>query len=83
MEGKSLLYKYLGGVDGFPLMVGSKDPEDIIKVVKLLQPGLGGSTWRTSPTRSASISWILCVPNARYRSGTMTSRELPVSRWQG
>jgi malate dehydrogenase (oxaloacetate-decarboxylating) len=42
MEGKSLLYKYLGGVDGFPLMVGSKDPEDIIKVVKLLQPGLGG-----------------------------------------
>ncbi len=42
MEGKSLLYKYLGGVDGFPLMVGSKDPEDIIKVVKLLQSGLGG-----------------------------------------
>jgi len=42
MEGKSLLYKYLGGVDGFPLMVDSKDPEDIIKIVKLLQPGLGG-----------------------------------------
>lgn len=42
MEGKSLLYKYLGGVDGFPLMVDSKDPEEIIKVVKLLQPGLGG-----------------------------------------
>jgi malate dehydrogenase (oxaloacetate-decarboxylating) len=42
MEGKSLLYKYLGGVDGFPLMVDSKDPEELIKVVKLLQPGLGG-----------------------------------------
>jgi malate dehydrogenase (oxaloacetate-decarboxylating) len=42
MEGKSLLYKYLGGVDGFPLMVDSKDPQDIIQVVKLLQPGLGG-----------------------------------------
>jgi malate dehydrogenase (oxaloacetate-decarboxylating) len=42
MEGKSLLYKYLGGVDGFPLMVDSKNPEDLIKVVKLLQPGLGG-----------------------------------------
>ena len=42
MEGKSLLYKYLGGVDGFPLMVDSKDPDEIIKVVKLLQPGLGG-----------------------------------------
>jgi len=34
--------RYLGGVDGFPLMVDSKDPEDIIRVVKLLQPGLGG-----------------------------------------
>lgn len=42
MEGKSLLYKYLGGVDGFPLMVDSKDPDDLIKVVRLLQPGLGG-----------------------------------------
>lgn len=42
MEGKSLLYKYLGGVDGFPLMIDSKDPEDMIKVVRLLQPGLGG-----------------------------------------
>ena len=42
MEGKSLLYKYLGGVDGFPLMVDSKECDDIIKVVKLLQPGLGG-----------------------------------------
>jgi len=42
MEGKSLLFKYLGGVDGFPLMIDSKDPEDIIRTVKLLQPGLGG-----------------------------------------
>lgn len=42
MEGKSLLYKYLGGVDGFPLMLDTKDPDKIIETVKLLQPGLGG-----------------------------------------
>ena len=42
MEGKSLLFRYLGGVDGFPLMIDSKDPDDICRVVKLLQPGLGG-----------------------------------------
>ncbi len=42
MEGKSLLYKYLGGVDGFPLMLDTKDPDKIIEVVKILQPGLGG-----------------------------------------
>ena len=39
MEGKSLLYKYLGGVDGFPLMVDTKDPDKIIEFVKLVQPG--------------------------------------------
>ncbi len=42
MEGKSLLYKYLGGVDGFPLMVDTKDPDRFIDFVRLVQPGLGG-----------------------------------------
>jgi malate dehydrogenase (oxaloacetate-decarboxylating) len=42
MEGKSLLYKYLGGVDGFPLMLNTKDPAAIIDTVLMLQPGLGG-----------------------------------------
>ena len=26
MEGKSILYKYLGGVDAFPICLGTKDP---------------------------------------------------------
>ncbi len=42
MEGKSLLYKYLGGVDGYPLMVDTRDPDKLIEFVKLVQPGLGG-----------------------------------------
>lgn len=42
MEGKSLLYKYLGGIDGFPIMVGTKDPDAIIQLVLNIQPGLGG-----------------------------------------
>jgi len=42
MEGKALLFKYLGGVDAFPLTLDTKDPEEIIKTVLLLQPGLGG-----------------------------------------
>jgi malate dehydrogenase (oxaloacetate-decarboxylating) len=42
MEGKVLLYKYLGGVDGFPIMLGTKDPDTIINTVLLLQSGLGG-----------------------------------------
>jgi malate dehydrogenase (oxaloacetate-decarboxylating) len=42
MEGKALLYKYLGGVDAWPIMLGTKDPDKIIETVLLLQPGFGG-----------------------------------------
>jgi malate dehydrogenase (oxaloacetate-decarboxylating) len=42
MEGKALLYKYLGGVDGIAVMLDTKDPDEIIKTVLLLQPGFGG-----------------------------------------
>jgi malate dehydrogenase (oxaloacetate-decarboxylating) len=42
MEGKALLYKYLGGVDGVPIMLDTKDPNAIINTVLMLQPGLGG-----------------------------------------
>lgn len=42
MEGKVLLYKYLGGVDGFPLCLDTKDPNAFIETVLRLQPSLGG-----------------------------------------
>jgi malate dehydrogenase (oxaloacetate-decarboxylating) len=42
MEGKALLYKYLGGVDGVPIMIDTKDPDQIINTVLMLQPGWGG-----------------------------------------
>jgi len=42
MEGKALLFKYLGGVDAFPICLDTKDPDVIIETVKLLQPTFGG-----------------------------------------
>ena len=42
MEGKGLLYKYLGGVDAFPLCLNEKDPDKFIAIVKALQPTFGG-----------------------------------------
>ena len=42
MEGKALLYKYLGGVDSVPVMIDSEDPDEIIRTVLLLQPTYGG-----------------------------------------
>jgi malate dehydrogenase (oxaloacetate-decarboxylating) len=42
MEGKALLYRYLGGVDAFPICLDTKDPDKIIETVLLLQPSFGG-----------------------------------------
>jgi malate dehydrogenase (oxaloacetate-decarboxylating) len=42
MEGKALLFKYLGGVDCVPITLDSRDPEEIIRTVLLLQPAFGG-----------------------------------------
>ncbi len=42
MEGKALLFKYLGGVDAVPICLDTKDPDEIINTVKLLQPCYGG-----------------------------------------
>ncbi len=42
MEGKGLLFKYLGGVDAFPICLDTKDPDEIIKTVLYLQPSFGG-----------------------------------------
>ena len=42
MEGKAILFKYLGGVDAFPICLDTKDPQAIIRTVKMLQPTFGG-----------------------------------------
>lgn len=42
MEGKSILFKYLGGIDAFPITLDTHDPEEIIKTVKILEPSFGG-----------------------------------------
>lgn len=42
MEGKALLFKYLGGVDAVPLCLDTQDPDELIDTVKRLQPSFGG-----------------------------------------
>lgn len=42
MEGKALLFKYLGGVDAIPLCLKTKDPAELIRTVELLEPSFGG-----------------------------------------
>ncbi len=42
MEGKGLIFKYLGGVDAFPICLNTKDAKEIIRTVQLLEPSFGG-----------------------------------------
>ena len=42
MEGKGILFKYLGGVDAFPICLDTKDPDEIIQACKWLEPSFGG-----------------------------------------
>ncbi|HDL18204.1 MAG TPA: phosphate acetyltransferase [Bacteroidetes bacterium] len=42
MEGKGVLFKRFADVDVFDIEVNSEDPEDVIKLCKLLEPTFGG-----------------------------------------
>jgi len=42
MEGKALLFKYLGGVDAVPICLKTRDADELTRTVKLLEPAFGG-----------------------------------------
>ena len=42
MEGKGVLFKRFADVDVFDIEIGSHDPDDVIKVCQLIEPGFGG-----------------------------------------
>jgi malate dehydrogenase (oxaloacetate-decarboxylating) len=42
MEGKALLFKYLGGVDAFPICLATKKQDDLVTACKWLEPTFGG-----------------------------------------
>ncbi len=41
MEGKSVLFKLLGGINAFPLCISTQNKDDIIKFVKAIEPMFG------------------------------------------
>lgn len=42
MEGKAVLFKSFAGVDAFPICLNTKDIDEIVQTVKLLEPTFGG-----------------------------------------
>lgn len=42
MEGKALLFKYLGGVDAIPICLATRNCRELVRTVRLLEPSFGG-----------------------------------------
>ncbi len=42
MEAKAVLFKELGGVNAVPLVLNTQDPQEIISIIKALEPSFGG-----------------------------------------
>jgi len=42
IEGKCLLFKFLGGVDAVPIILGTQDADEIVETVRLISPSFGG-----------------------------------------
>ncbi len=42
MEGKAMLFKYLGGVDAVPICLSAHTPDEIVETVERLVPAFGG-----------------------------------------
>ncbi len=42
MEGKCVLFKTFAGIEAMPICLGTQDTEEIISIVKALQPSIGG-----------------------------------------
>ena len=42
MEGKAVIFKEMAGIDAFPIVLDTQEPEEIIRIVKAIAPGFGG-----------------------------------------
>jgi len=42
MEGKALIFKELAGVDAFPIVLDTQDPDEIVETIKNIAPAFGG-----------------------------------------
>mgnify|MGYP001413020505 FL=1 len=42
MEGKALIFKDLAGVDAFPIVLDTQDPDEIVETIKNIAPVFGG-----------------------------------------
>lgn len=42
MEGKALIFRELAGIDAWPIVLGTQDPDQIVETIKAIAPSFGG-----------------------------------------
>lgn len=42
MEGKALIFKEMAGIDAWPLVLDTQDPDEIVRIVQAIAPNFGG-----------------------------------------
>lgn len=42
MEGKALIFREFAGIDAWPIVLDTQDPDEIVRVVRAIAPGFGG-----------------------------------------
>ncbi len=42
MEGKAMLFRELGGVNAWPIVLSTQDPDEVVQAVRAIAPGFGG-----------------------------------------
>lgn len=42
MEGKALIFKEMAGIDAWPIVLATQDPDEIVRTVKAIAPAFGG-----------------------------------------
>ena len=68
MEGKAMLFKEFAGVDAFPVVLDTRDVDEIVAVVRAIAPGFGG-------VNLEDISAPRCF---EIEDRLKTSRDIPV-----
>jgi len=69
MEGKALLFKYLGDVDAFPICLATQEPDELVRTVELLEPSFGGVNRRQCAAPMCASPSLGQAPMSCVQSG--------------
>lgn len=77
MEGKALLLKKFGGVDAFPIGINVTDENQIVEIIKSIQPSFGAINIEDIEVPKVFRSWTDSRKNLIYLYSMMTETVWP------